>query len=107
MTSALSVHLVESVCGAASAEDSFRKCCSGFPSRLRRIPDGEPASRQYFIKWQDKAFEHTPVVLRKYDVSFNSIPQPELPAAKAEEIVKGVQPLKPMQLSILVLSFGG
>jgi hypothetical protein len=95
MTSALGVHLVGSVCGASSAEESFRKCCSGFPSRLRRIPDGEPASRQYFIKWQFNVFEHTPEVIRKYDAGFNSISLPEVSPSEVERIVKSMPPLKP------------
>ncbi|KUJ19716.1 uncharacterized protein LY89DRAFT_705652 [Mollisia scopiformis] len=95
MTSALGVHLVGSVCGATSAEASFRKCCQAFPSRLRRIPDGEPANRQYFIRWQVDVFDHTPAVKRKYDASYNTVPQPEVTASEVKEIVNGMPPLKP------------
>lgn len=93
-TSAPGVHLVGSVCEAASAEDSFRKRCLVFPSRLRRILDGQAASRHYFIKWQDKVFGHNLAVLRKYDASFNSVPQPEFPTAEIDKTVTGMLPLK-------------
>ena len=50
------VHLVGSVC-LPTAEDAFRAFCTNLPGRLRRVPDGEPTSRQTFVAWQLKLFQ--------------------------------------------------
>lgn len=80
-TADLGVHLVGSICGADSAPSSFRKCSAAFPSRLRRLPDGEPAHRQGFIAFQrDVISEHAPHVLRSDWADLS--PGPPVPAAE-------------------------
>lgn len=49
------VHLVGSV-PFISAEEVFYKSFQALPDRLRRIPDGETGSRQYFVTWQSFVF---------------------------------------------------
>ncbi|PSK48639.1 hypothetical protein B9Z65_50 [Elsinoe australis] len=91
----LGVHLVGSVCGVDTAETSFRKCATGFPDRLRRLPDGEPAHRSQFILWQRDIFSSTPAVLKQYEWPMRVIPQPEVADAEVKEIVASLGPLKP------------
>ena len=87
------VHLVGSVCDAQTATESFKKCISAFPSRLRRLPDGEPASRNNFIGWQRSVFDHTPVVLEQYDEEDEVLPQRACSPTEIAMIVKSMPPL--------------
>ncbi|ETS84444.1 hypothetical protein PFICI_02469 [Pestalotiopsis fici W106-1] len=95
-SSPVGVHLVGSICGAQTAADSFRKCVSAFPSRLRRLPDGEPATRWSFTGWQRDVFSHSPVVLEQYkDDGDTVVPQQRASPAEVAEVVKNMPPLKP------------
>jgi hypothetical protein len=51
------VHLVGSIPGLNSSEDVFRTVCKALPGRLKRIPDGETGSRNYFTYFQSFAFQ--------------------------------------------------
>lgn len=93
-SSACGVHLVGSICDAQTATDSFKKCVSAFPSRLRRLPDGEPASRNNFIGWQRTVFSHTPAVLEQYDAQNDVVEQRAVTPSEVAEVVKNMPPLK-------------
>ncbi|PNS17329.1 hypothetical protein CAC42_7012 [Sphaceloma murrayae] len=101
----LGVHLVGSVCGVDTAEASFRNCAASFPSRLRRLPDGEPAHRGTFIGWQRDVFSHTPVVLKQFDETFAAIEQPEVPDDEIKRIAANMPPLKPGFLDAALESY--
>jgi hypothetical protein len=60
-----------------SAEETFRQVCTKIPTKLRRIPDGEPQERQNFIYWQRVVFQKAPEVLNQYDESWNILPHAE------------------------------
>ena len=53
------VHFVGSV-PVSTEEDCFRTLCAAVRGRIKRIPDGEPASRQHFIRWQLDVFKRDP-----------------------------------------------
>ncbi|KAH7032333.1 hypothetical protein B0J12DRAFT_767433 [Macrophomina phaseolina] len=90
------VHLVGSICGAPTATAAFTTAATALPSRLRRLPDGEPAHRSTFIGWQMGVFAaHTPALLRTYDSSYNPLPQPVLRADQARALVASMPRLEP------------
>lgn len=80
---------------ATTASSAFTTALAAFPSRLRRLPDGEPAHRSTFIGWQTATFAHTPALLRAYDAAWNPLPQPPVPPAEARRIVASMPPLAP------------
>ncbi|KAJ3780715.1 hypothetical protein GGU10DRAFT_136175 [Lentinula aff. detonsa] len=81
------VHLVGSICGAPTTIEAITKISENLPNHVSRIPDGEPAHRASFIGWQMGVFKQCPAALRKYDSTFNSIPQPSLSSEEIESIV--------------------
>ncbi|KAJ6024273.1 hypothetical protein N7540_005070 [Penicillium herquei] len=87
------VHLVGSICGAETATESFKKCISAFHERLRRLPDGEPASRNNFIGWQRSVFSHAPFMLEEYDAQNDVIKKPLATPAEIAEVVNNLPPL--------------
>lgn len=58
-------HLVGSVC-LPDAESVFRQCSAGMPNRLKRIPDGETATRSQFTLWQMSFFQAVPEMLLQF-----------------------------------------
>ncbi|KAF2139753.1 uncharacterized protein K452DRAFT_289730 [Aplosporella prunicola CBS 121167] len=83
------VHLVGSVC-LPSEEETFIHCSALLPGRLRRIPDGEPQHRRNFTMFQQSIFANAPVVLRKYDDKFNSLPAEPISAEEVDKVVKSL-----------------
>jgi len=64
---AIGVHLVGSV-PLSHTGDVFVEVLNKLPSRLRRIPDGEPGDRNYFVMFQSAVFASISHVLRGYDI---------------------------------------
>ena len=58
------VHFVGSV-PVPTEEDCYRILCNALPSRLKRIPDGEPGQRGNFAGWQMNVFKHEPRVINQ------------------------------------------
>ena len=50
------IHFVGSV-PVPSAKDCFRTLSTALPGRLKRIPDGEPGTRENFVRWQMAALK--------------------------------------------------
>jgi hypothetical protein len=50
------VHFVGSV-PVPSAEDCFRTISTALPGHLKRLPDGEPGTRENFVRWQMAALK--------------------------------------------------
>jgi hypothetical protein len=84
------VHLVGSI-PVSSEEESFRTVCKALPGRLRRVPDGEPGERNYFVRWQADLFKHEPRLLSE---SFNPGGSTALTEDQANEIVKSLPQLQ-------------
>ncbi|KAJ3758753.1 hypothetical protein EV360DRAFT_43228 [Lentinula raphanica] len=84
---AVGVHLVGSICGAPTTIDAITKVSQNLPNHVSRIPDGEPAHRASFIRWQRDVFKQCPAALRTYDASFNSVPQPTLSSEEIQNII--------------------
>ena len=58
-------HLVGSVC-LPDGEEVFRRCTSGMPNRLKRIPDGETGIRQQFTVFQANFFSAVPQMMTEF-----------------------------------------
>lgn len=58
-------HLVGSVC-LPDTETVFRKCITGMPGRLKRIPDGETEARQNFTVFQAAFFQSVPQMMTEF-----------------------------------------
>ncbi|KAK8215733.1 hypothetical protein IWZ01DRAFT_524649 [Phyllosticta capitalensis] len=87
----LGVHLIGSLSGSTTAYAAMSAMLSSYPSRLRRLPDGEPAARGSFIAWQRDVFARAaPEVLRQYDSGFNCVPLPAVSQEEVDRVVKGM-----------------
>ncbi|KAF2218678.1 hypothetical protein BDZ85DRAFT_269873 [Elsinoe ampelina] len=89
----LGTHLVGSLPSPSSARDAFLTALSAFPSRLLRLPDGEPGPRAGWIEWQRDVF---PTDMQKqFDASFNPVPLPDVAPDVAQAAVHALPPLVP------------
>ncbi|KAK4507827.1 hypothetical protein PRZ48_001562 [Zasmidium cellare] len=83
------VHLVGSI-QAPDAESAMRTVCKGLPGRLKRIPDGETGSRNYFTLWQYYLFKVAPQMM----VSFEDNKESSKKEFSDEEVDEGIEQLK-------------
>lgn len=65
MAPVVGCHLVGSV-PLPDAETVFRQCLAALPGRLKRLPDGETGSRNYFTTFQAAVFSAYPPMLAKF-----------------------------------------
>ena len=89
MAKAQGVHLVGSS-GFDSGSTTFRKCSSGMPNRLKRIPDGETGVRHYFTFWQSAFFQSVPDMLTEFK---DNAPIPHKDYTP-EQVEAGIEKLK-------------
>lgn len=82
-------HLVGSVC-LPDAETTFRQCSAGHPNRLKRIPDGETATRSNFTIWQMGFFQAASEMLLQFENNTELVNRSFTP----EEVDAGIEKLK-------------
>lgn len=68
----------------------MRMVCEGLPGRLKRIPDGETGSRNYFTLWQYYLFKVAPQMM----VSFEDNAESAQRAFTEQEVDEGIEQLK-------------
>ncbi|KAL8703704.1 MAG: hypothetical protein Q9201_003105 [Fulgogasparrea decipioides] len=78
------VHFVGSI-PLPNASTVFRRLGAALPNCLRRLPDGETASRHDFVHWQDRVFLPTPLIMADHLVRLN-IKRPALQIGEQQEI---------------------
>ncbi|KAF2172512.1 hypothetical protein M409DRAFT_63175 [Zasmidium cellare ATCC 36951] len=83
------VHLIGSI-QAPDAESAMRRVCTGLPGRLKRVPDGETGSRNYFTLWQYYLFKVAPQMM----VSFEDNTESAKRVFTDEEVDEGIEQLK-------------
>ncbi|KAL8718881.1 MAG: hypothetical protein Q9181_008138 [Wetmoreana brouardii] len=79
------VHFVGSI-PLPNAPTVFRSLSVALPNRLRRLPDGETAYRYDFVRWQDRVFLPTPLIMTDLGLATLNIKRPGLQIGEQQEI---------------------
>lgn len=88
-------HMVGSISGCPDAHTAFTQCVQHLPGRLKRIPDGEPGMRNFFVYPQFSMFSSVPQLVANFEMNKAIVPK----HFSDEEISQGIAQLRELQIN--------